>query len=87
MDDAVAGGRRYAEAGADCVYPIAARGRAAIRHLREETGAPVNIVATPGGLRRSDLAELGAARVSFGGALAELALEAAAAEVEDFLRL
>jgi 2-methylisocitrate lyase-like PEP mutase family enzyme len=86
VDDAVARGRRYAEAGADCVYPIAARGRAAIRRLVEETGAPVNIVAVPGGLGRSDLAELGVARVSFGGGLAELALEAAAAEVEDFLR-
>ena len=86
VDDAVARGRRYAEAGTDCVYPTAARGRAAIRHLGEETGAPVNIVAKPGGLGRSDLAKLGAARVSFGGGLAALALEAAAAEVEDFLR-
>jgi 2-methylisocitrate lyase-like PEP mutase family enzyme len=86
VDDAIARGRRYAEAGADCVYPIAARGRAAIRRLVEETGAPVNIVAVPGGLGRSELAELGVARVSFGGGLAEVALEAAAAEVEDFMR-
>jgi 2-methylisocitrate lyase-like PEP mutase family enzyme len=85
VDDAVARGRRYAAAGADCVYPIAARCRAAIRRLVQEIGAPVNIVAVPGGLGRSDLAELGVARVSFGGGLAELALEAAAAEVEDFL--
>jgi 2-methylisocitrate lyase-like PEP mutase family enzyme len=86
VDDAVARGRRYAEAGADCVYPIAARGRAAIRRLVEEIGTPVNIVAVPGGLGRSALAELGVARVSFGGGLAEVALEAAGAEVEDFLR-
>jgi 2-methylisocitrate lyase-like PEP mutase family enzyme len=85
VDDAVARGRRYAEAGADCVYPIAARGRAAIRRLVEEIGAPVNIVAVPGGLGRSELAALGVARVSFGGGLAEAALEAAAAQVEDFL--
>ena len=86
VDDAVARGRRYTEAGADCVYPIAARGRAAIRRLVEEIGAPVNIVAVPGGLGRSELAALGVARVSFGGGLAEAALEAAAAQVEDFLR-
>jgi len=86
VDDAVARGRRYADAGADCVYPIAARGRAAIRRLVEEIGAPVNIVAVPGGLGRSELAALGVARVSFGGGLAEAALEAAAAQVEDFLR-
>jgi 2-methylisocitrate lyase-like PEP mutase family enzyme len=85
VDDAVARGRRYAEAGADCVYPIAARGRAAIRRLVAEIGAPVNIVAVPGGLGRSELAALGVARVSFGGGLAEAALEAAAAQVEDFL--
>src|SRR5918992_4561246 len=85
LDDAVARGRRYAEAGADCVYPFAARGRAAIRRLVEEVGAPVNIVAVPTGLGRRELAELGVARVSFGGGLAELALEAAAAEVEDFM--
>jgi len=85
VDDAVARGRRYADAGADCVYPIAARGRAAIRRLVQETGAPVNIVAVPAGLGRSELAALGVARVSFGGGLAEAALEAAAAQVEDFL--
>jgi 2-methylisocitrate lyase-like PEP mutase family enzyme len=84
VDDAVARGRRYAEAGADCVYPYAARGRAAIRRLVEEVGAPVNIVAVPTGLGRSELAELGVARVSFGGGLAVRALEAAAAEVEAF---
>jgi hypothetical protein len=45
----------------------------------------VNIVAVPGGLGRSELAEPRWARVSFGGGLAQLALAAAAAEVEDFL--
>jgi 2-methylisocitrate lyase-like PEP mutase family enzyme len=85
LDDAIARGRRYAEAGADCVYPFAARGRAAIRRLVEEVGAPVNIVGVPGGLGRSELAALGVARVSFGGGLAQRALDAAAHEVEDFL--
>jgi 2-methylisocitrate lyase-like PEP mutase family enzyme len=85
VDDAVRRGRRYAEAGADCVYPIAARGRDAIRRLVAESGAPVNIVAVPGGLGRAELAELGVARVSFGGGLAHAAHEAAAAQVEDFL--
>jgi 2-methylisocitrate lyase-like PEP mutase family enzyme len=85
VDEAIARGRRYAEAGADCVYPIMARGREAIRRLAAESGAPVNIVAVPGGLGRSELAALGVARVSFGGGLAEVALEAAAAEVEAFV--
>jgi 2-methylisocitrate lyase-like PEP mutase family enzyme len=85
LDDAVARGRRYAEAGADCVYPFAARGRAAIRRLVTEVGAPVNIVGVPGGLGRSQLASLGVARISFGGGLAQRALDAAAAEVEEFM--
>ena len=85
VDDAIARGRRYAEAGADCVYPIFARGRDAIRRLVAEVGAPVNIAAGPAGLGRSELAELGVARVSFGGSLATAAYEAAAAQVEDFL--
>jgi 2-methylisocitrate lyase-like PEP mutase family enzyme len=85
LDDAVARGRRYAEAGADCVYPLGARDRAAIRRLVEESGAPVNVLAVPGGPGRSELAELGVARVTFGGGLATAALEAAAAEVESFL--
>ncbi len=83
--DAVARGRRYAEAGADCVYPIFARGREAIGRLVAEVGAPVNVAAGPAGLGLSDLAALGVARVSFGGGLAQIALEAAAAEVERFM--
>jgi 2-methylisocitrate lyase-like PEP mutase family enzyme len=85
VDDAIARGRRYAEAGADCVYPIFARGREAIGRLVAEIGVPVNIAAGPAGLGRSDLAALGVARVSFGGGLASAAYEAAAAQVEDFL--
>jgi 2-methylisocitrate lyase-like PEP mutase family enzyme len=85
LDDAIARGRRYAEAGADCVYPFAARGRSAVRRLVAEIGAPVNIVAVAGGgLGLRELAELGVARISFGGGLVHTALEAAAAQVEDF---
>jgi 2-methylisocitrate lyase-like PEP mutase family enzyme len=86
VDDAVRRGRRYAEAGADCVYPIFARGREAIRRLVEEVGAPVNVAVGPRGLGRAELAELGVARVSFGGGLATASYEAAAAQVEEFLQ-
>jgi 2-methylisocitrate lyase-like PEP mutase family enzyme len=84
VDEGVRRARRYAEAGADSVYPIAARGRDAIRRLVAESGAPVNIVTGPGGLGRAELAALGVARISFGGGLAHLANDAAAAWVEDF---
>jgi 2-methylisocitrate lyase-like PEP mutase family enzyme len=85
VDDAVARGRRYADAGADCVYPIFARGREAIGRLVAGIGAPVNIAAGPAGLGLSDMAALGVARVTFGGGLVQVALEAAAARVEDFV--
>ena len=78
VDEGVRRGRLYVEAGADCVYPIAARGRDAIRRLAEEIPAPVNILAAPGGLSLAELGELGVARVSFGAGLMLAAMEAAA---------
>jgi 2-methylisocitrate lyase-like PEP mutase family enzyme len=78
LDEAVRRAGLYAEAGADCVYPIAVKDRDAIRRLVEEVGAPVNILAVPGGLAFAELAELGVARVSFGSGLMHIAMDAAA---------
>ena len=78
LDDAVRRGRLYAEAGADCVYPIGIKGRAAIGRLVEDVGVPVNVLAVPGGLSLAELGELGVARVSFGDGLMHIAMEAAA---------
>jgi 2-methylisocitrate lyase-like PEP mutase family enzyme len=84
LDDAVRRGRLYAEAGADCVYPILARGQDAIRRLVEEVGAPVNVLVMPGGLTLEQLAELGVARASFGEGLMRVAMEAAAQAAADY---
>jgi 2-methylisocitrate lyase-like PEP mutase family enzyme len=84
LDEAVRRGRLYAQAGADCVYPIAARGRDAIRRLAEEIPAPVNILAVPGGLSLTELGELGVARASFGEGLMRVAMEAAAHAASDY---
>ena len=78
VDEAVRRGRMYAEAGADCVYPILVRGQDAIRRLVKEVEAPVNVLVMPGGLKLAELAELGVARVSFGDGLMRVAMEAAA---------
>ena len=78
VDEAVRRGRLYADAGADCVYPIGVKGRDAIRRLVEEIGAPLNILAVPGGLSLAELGELGVARVSFGSGLMHIAMDAAA---------
>ena len=78
VDEAVRRGRLYADAGADCVYPIGVRGRDAIGRLVEKVGVPLNVLAVPGGLSLADLAELGVARVSFGSGLMRIAMDAAA---------
>ncbi|MEV4802274.1 isocitrate lyase/phosphoenolpyruvate mutase family protein [Nonomuraea sp. NPDC049421] len=68
-EEAVRRGRRYLEAGADCVYPIGATGEDEIRALVSELGGPVNVLSAPGVPPLGRLAELGVARVSFGSGL------------------
>jgi 2-methylisocitrate lyase-like PEP mutase family enzyme len=84
LDEAVRRGRLYAQAGADCVYPIGVRGRDAIRSLVEEVGAPINVLVMPGGLALEELAELGVARASFGSGLMHTAMDAAAQQAADY---
>ena len=84
VDEAVRRGRLYADAGADCVYPIGVRGRDAISRLVQEVGAPLNVLAVPGGLSLAELGELGVARVSFGSGLMHIAMDAAAQAASDY---
>ncbi|WP_435974452.1 isocitrate lyase/PEP mutase family protein [Streptomyces sp. Qhu_M48] len=59
----------YAEAGADCVYPIAAP-PADLPALRAALGdLPVNTLAAQGGPTFAELGELGATRITFGDGL------------------
>lgn len=70
LDAAVARARAYAEAGADCVYPILMRDPAVRdRFLEAVSPVPVNLISTPGGLTVSGAAKAGAARVSLGTSL------------------
>ncbi|GAB2598606.1 isocitrate lyase/phosphoenolpyruvate mutase family protein [Streptomyces capparidis] len=71
--DAVARGRCYLEAGADCVYPIFAPAEL-LPELAAGTGGPVNALHLPGGPSPERLGELGAARVTFGAGLFRRAL-------------
>lgn len=72
--------RVYRGAGADCVYPILVEGEEAIAAYVEAAGT-VNVPVVPGrpGPSVARLGELGVARVSFGGGLAAVALDAASA--------
>lgn len=71
--EAVRRGRRYLEAGADCVYPIGVRSPDDIGALVEELPGPVNGNAGPA-LPLARLAELGVARVSYGPSFYRAAL-------------
>lgn len=74
LAEAVRRGRRYLEAGADCVYPIALGDPAAISRLVQELPGPVNIIARRGGLTIPELAELGVRRISMGAGVHQLAM-------------
>jgi 2-methylisocitrate lyase-like PEP mutase family enzyme len=63
--------RRYVEAGADCVYPIAAGEEDLVRFAARHAG-PVNGLVQRGRVRLGRLREIGLARISFGSGLQRL---------------
>ncbi|HWU09554.1 MAG TPA: isocitrate lyase/phosphoenolpyruvate mutase family protein [Streptomyces sp.] len=83
--ETIARARLYAEAGADCVYPIMAPADVLPR-LAAAVPVPLNALGTPGGpaaVRR--LGELGAARVTFGPQLQRRAADAVRGLAQDLL--
>jgi 2-methylisocitrate lyase-like PEP mutase family enzyme len=84
-DEALARGRRYLDAGADCVYPIGLQDEGRIRALVEALDAPVNVMARKGAPTVERLAELGVRRVSWAGGIFRRTM-AAATELIESLR-
>ena len=78
VTDAIARGRRYREAGADCVYPIFAPAEL-LPELADGIGGPINALYLPGGPSPAELGELGAARITYGGGLHRRITEATSA--------
>jgi 2-methylisocitrate lyase-like PEP mutase family enzyme len=74
FDEAVARGRAYLAAGADCVYPIALRDPETIGRLVKALGAPVNINVRAGHPGVAELEALGVARASTATALPLMAM-------------
>lgn len=64
LADGVARARRYRDAGADCVYPIALADPTLIEEFVRQVDCPVNIMLKPTTPSVSELGELGVARVS-----------------------
>jgi 2-methylisocitrate lyase-like PEP mutase family enzyme len=83
LAEAVRRGRRYREAGADCLYPIVVSDEAELRALVADTGAPINVLLRPGAPPVSRLAELGVARATFGSGLMRTAVRAATLQAGD----
>ncbi|MGH3381828.1 MAG: isocitrate lyase/PEP mutase family protein [Actinoallomurus sp.] len=69
LEEAVARGRAYLDAGADCVFLIGVADEATIRTLVERVPGPVSVLYHAGAPSLARLGELGVARVTFGPGL------------------
>ncbi|MEU4195698.1 isocitrate lyase/phosphoenolpyruvate mutase family protein [Kribbella sp. NPDC026611] len=67
-EDAIARGRAYRRAGADCVYPILAPAPE-LTEVAHAVGGPINAHASPDGPSAADLAMAGATRITYGTSL------------------
>lgn len=86
LGDTVARLQRYQEAGADVLFAPGLRTLDEIRTVVSSVDLPVNVLAVPGCPTVSELASVGVARISVGGAFAYAALAAlvdAARELKD----
>jgi 2-methylisocitrate lyase-like PEP mutase family enzyme len=81
LEDTVARLQSYERAGADVLFAPGLRGTDEIRAVCEAVGKPVNVLAHRG-LTMSEMVEAGAQRISVGGALAWVAVEAMAEAAE-----
>lgn len=75
LEEAVRRGRRYLEAGADCVYPIAMSHLEQVEAVVAAIPGPVNAMARPGGLPIGELAARGVRRISLASGLHHLVAE------------
>jgi 2-methylisocitrate lyase-like PEP mutase family enzyme len=66
MEEAVARAKVFAEAGADCFYPIGPGDEATVRLLRDRIKAPINILVSPTAAPLDIMRDIGVNRVSFG---------------------
>ncbi len=87
LADTIARLRRYQEAGADVLYAPGVTKPAELRELIAAVDAPVNVLAKPGVPPVAELAEMGASRISVGGAFAFAVLDTlveSARELRDY---
>ncbi|MBI5840609.1 MAG: isocitrate lyase/phosphoenolpyruvate mutase family protein [Chloroflexi bacterium] len=66
IEGTVTRARLYAEAGADCIYPIGPGDHKTLDMLRKRISTPLNVLASSKALGLTELHQLGINRVSFG---------------------
>lgn len=66
VEDVIARLNAYAQAGADCVYPVGRGDAKTLEILRKRIPAPINVLATAKTVSLNELQRLGINRVSFG---------------------
>ena len=85
LDDTIERLVSYRDAGADCVYAPGLSTVEQIRAVVDAVDAPVNVLAWPNGPTVDEIAEVGARRISVGGALASHAYASAMAGARELL--
>ena len=75
MDESLRRAHAYVEAGADCVFPILLWEPDALESFLSDAPGPVNVLQIPPAPSHAKLAELGVARISYGGLLQHDAME------------
>jgi 2-methylisocitrate lyase-like PEP mutase family enzyme len=83
LEDTIERLQAYEQAGADVLYAPGLMELAEIRKVVESVGVPVNVLARPGAPSVGELASVGVARVSVGGAFAFAALGALVEAAEE----
>jgi 2-methylisocitrate lyase-like PEP mutase family enzyme len=74
LKEAIARGKEYKKAGADCFFPVGAIDPQTISEITKQVGCPVNILATNGVPPIAELSRLGVRRVSLGSGPARATL-------------
>ncbi len=85
LDDTIARLTAYRDAGADCLYAPGLTTVDQIRAVVDAVGAPVNVLALPGGPTVAEIGDAGGRRVSIGGALASHAYASMLRATEELL--
>ena len=74
LPEAIQRASAYLEAGADCIYPILLDDLDALKQIHQETGAPLNVYASPSAPSIQELETSGISRLSLGPGFLKVAL-------------